>query len=1271
LDVKLFGSLELRRSNGVPLALQSKVARSLLAYVLTHRERSHARERLAGIFWPDLPEQQARRRLSQALWRIGETLGNDCLSADAFSVGWNPNAPIQLDLERFERAFVNTKSEAISPSSLHEAVTAYRGEFLEGIDEDWVLEARERYSNAFLTGLEQLAKTAESNGEFERALELARRVVALEPLREQAHREVMRLCLILGRPREALEQYEHCRSITLDELGEEPSSLTRALYQRVQIGETAPERTNAPLEISGTLPLVGRERERGLLLERLELARNGHGGLVLLEGEPGLGKTRLLTEIAQDAAWRGFEVRWGQGREWIALEPYALVREVIETGLTPLRAELLAQRLDGVWLREAGRVIARFNQLKTTLGSSVTLTPEHEGARLREAMVQTMLALGGLAPQLVVFDDLQWADEASLELLSTLTRRVQGAPILVVISYRPEESRERGTVWNTLQTIDREPGQLRVALGALSSTEAAQLVRRALGSSVETPLERRIGIESQGNPLLVLETLRALIENGGLEAGGQAELPLPASVREVIVARLTRLAPPIRAVLDAAAVIGSSLDIGLCSAASGQSNADTLVALDQLVRRGFLLEDESGLRFGHDKLRQIVYAELLEGDRRDLHRAIGQALETRDSQAFEVMARHFDEAGVWDKALEYHRRSAERASKLYDFAGALTHLDRAVTLGDSVGISAKQRFELLSERVNVLRILDRRPEHLTDLLEMEQLALGDAPRLGRVRCDRARLMVALGQFEESDVLARSVLEDARQREDQTQKAEALEVLAILAMRSGRRAEAIPLRREIVEAHRASGDIKREAAARRSLAQTLMLTQQLEEANREVRAALEMHRRLGDQLALASDVSVLGHIWRFRGHLRRAASCYQFDLETCRSIGNRSGQGSCLINLAQVSARLGQVGQAMRCYTQAIEVFTAINDPEGEASARYNLAGLQAGWLGDHRAAQTNLERAREFFERVNDHNGLAYCLLIESESALERNELTQARTLLNHEIIISQTTQNRWLGGQYEITCAELEIREGQPDQALERLGRAEQACRTLGLEALLLGIGTARADALLALGKSEEALAVIEALLADGDFNLRFAYHRALAALGRTDQAKEALEHAYRHLITALADLTPEARLSSLERVSAHREILAVWEAIHFQREVVRLPQIEAPTGRPLRDTEFVNVTWTLFAPEDNTVLDKSERRQAQLERLMREAGHQGASPTVDDLAQALGASRATIKRDLAALRRSGGELRTRGTRVTDLRDQGGVLESSSPLPLEISVRR
>ena len=1268
LEIKLFGGLELRGSDGAPLALPSRVARSLLAYILTHRDRSHPRERLIAVFWPELPEQTARRRLSQALWRIQQVLGDGLLETDPLAVRLNPRAPIRLDLETFEATFGGDPSGVIptglSSERLSEAIQSFRGEFLDGLDDDWVLEAREAFRERYLVGLERLARDAEAFGGFERALELARRVVSLEPMREQAHREVMRLCLILSRPREALEQYERCRRVMLEEFGEQPDAQTRGLYQRIQIGESSAQPGTSPLEVGASLPLVGRERERGMLLEHLELARTGRGGVVMLEGEPGLGKTRLLSELAQDAVWRGLEVRWSQGQEWIALEPYALVRQAVESGLTPIRAELIAQHLERTWLYEAARVIPAFAAFQNASLPRVPLESEQDGTRLREALVQTLLSHALAAPQVVIFDDLQWTDEASAELLVALARQLLTEPVLVVLSYRLDEARERPAVWNALQAIDSGFCRARIALEPLSSAETGQLVRRALGSASETPFAQRLGAEAQGNPLLVLETLRAVLEHGGLE-DDRTELPLPATVREVIVARLARLSPPARAVLDAAAVIGSNPVVELCIAASRSSPSETLSLLDQLVRRGYLAESPTGLRFTHDRLRQIVYGELIETERRAFHRAVGEALECRSDQAFELLARHFDQAGVWDRALEYHRRSAERASSLHDYQGALVHLDRALNLAETLGLDLEEHYALLERRVEALSVLNRRPEHAADLERMERLAEGNPVRLGRVRCGQARLLVATGQFQQGSDLARMVLEDAHARVDHLQEADALRVLATVATRTGRRIDALPLNRQIVELYRLAEHLPRLASAHRSLAQTLMLLQHLDEAHREIVVALGLHRKLKDRIGIASDVGVLGHIWRFRGQLERAAACYRFDLQTSRSIKNRSGEGSSLINLAQVSARLHLLGQAVSCYAQAVEVLAAINDPEGEASARYNLAGLQAGWLGDHHGALENLVAARHFFEHVADTNGLAYCLLIESEMALDRDESNRASELLNDDILVSGTLKNRWLGGQYDTTLAELEIRQGHPERALSRIERAEERCRSLKLDALLAGLVAARAEALLALDQPEAAFRAI-ADLEDADFKLEFVRHRALVALGRDADSRAALDRAHASLMRALNDLAPEDRRRSLQRVPIHRAIVGVWENAHLKRIVSRLPRLGAPTGRGLRDDEYVEVTWTLFSPEDNTALDKALRRQSQLARLLREASDQGAAPTVEDLARALEASPATLKRDLAALRQSSGQVRTRGTRTPET-----VQSIERPEPLEIPVSR
>jgi DNA-binding SARP family transcriptional activator/predicted ATPase/biotin operon repressor len=1278
--IKLLGGLELRRHDGVPVALTSRVARSVLAYLIVHRDRAHTREHLVGVFWPDEPETQARRKLSQALWKIGAALGQDVLMADSLAVRFSPDVAVQLDLDAFESVFTRGSPEAADQQAVQAALNAYRGEFMAGYSNDWVLDTREQFREALLTGLERLARRAEARGDLEQALEFSRRVVGLEPLREQAHREVMRLCLILNRPREALEQFERCRKVLLEELGEEPLPATRALYQRIQLGESSG--TSESVELERSIPLVGRETERAVLLEHLEQARRRRGGMVLLEAEAGLGKTRLLTEIAQDATWRGFEVRFGRGQEWGVLEPYAAIREVLETDLTPLRLELLSEHVDALWLREAARIVRAFERPGTSLTAS--LPPEQERSRLREAITRIVLALAGIVPQLIVLDDLQWLDDASLEWLAPLMRALRGAPLMIVLGYRPGEARERPAVWQALEALDREGGR-RIKLEALSGPEVAQLVRRALGTSVETPLERRLQLESQGNPLFVLETLQVLIEQGGLRQASlsdQSELPLPGSVREVIVSRLTRLDPRTRVALDAAAVIGTGFGSELCGAVSGLSRAATLEALDALIRRGFLMQSDAGIGFSHDRLRQIVYAELLEADRRALHAATARALEGLGSNDPALLALHFDEGGVRDRALEFHRRAAERAVGVYAYSAALEHLDRAVMLTDQVGLPVDARFALLESRVEVLGVLGRREEQFRDLETMMQLSNNDPVRLTGVKCRQARLLTSVGDLDQGRVLAEETLEEARTHGDRSLQAEALSVLAVIAMRSGRREEAIPIRQEIVEIHHGLGDVRREAKARRNLGNSLMVLQQLDEAYRQIRVALDLIRNRNDRVEIASLVSSLGHIWRFRGKYLRAAACYRFDLSLARSIGHRSSEASSLINLAQALEHLGRMVEAMQCYTQAIEVFQAINDPEGEASARYNLAGLLVEWTGDFQAVSAHLEAAQAFYRRVSDSNGLAYCLVNQAGMALQQADLQQAQAILNSEVLHTQGQRNRWLGVQHEVMLAQLEIELGRSDQALTRLERIEGVCRSIGLNALIPRIITVRADALLESGQPQVALGLIEELLgspdADTDFELHFRHFRVLDALGQPDPAQAdvqpdpaqaALDRAYQALLLALADLSTDQRAMSLSNVRKHREIVLAWESRNLRRETVRLPRAGTPTGRALRDDEYVDVTWTRFAPEDNTVQDKTERRQYRLARLVDQARDQGATPTVDDLARALDSSRATIKRDLAALRQAGSRVQTRGSRGVGNDADESHLAGSTGVSVQASV--
>jgi len=333
LRIRLFGGLSLTWDERPLPPIRSRLARSLFAYLVAYRHRGHSRELLAGIFWPDLPDATARRRLSQALWQIRRVLNPlpspvPFLLSHADMVQFNVDAPYWLDVEEFQGAC--SKFEAAQATDLgasildlKRAVDLYRGDFLAGFYEDWVAVERESLRETYLAALDRVLAWCKGRGAYEEALVYARRLVAVDALHEQGHREVMRLCYLLGRHNDALQQYELCRAILAQELGVEPTAATTALYEEIATRAREAEAPHLPLSVgpppspllegTGQMPLVGREEERATLVGYLEQALGGQGGLVLVEGEPGVGKTHLLQEVARDAAWRGMQGGVGAG----------------------------------------------------------------------------------------------------------------------------------------------------------------------------------------------------------------------------------------------------------------------------------------------------------------------------------------------------------------------------------------------------------------------------------------------------------------------------------------------------------------------------------------------------------------------------------------------------------------------------------------------------------------------------------------------------------------------------------------------------------------------------------------------------------------------------------------------------------------------------------------------------------------------------------------------------------------------------------------------
>jgi DNA-binding CsgD family transcriptional regulator len=417
-------------------------------------------------------------------------------------------------------------------------------------------------------------------------------------------------------------------------------------------------------------PLIGREHDLATLLPAIDAATAGSGGTIVLYGTGGVGKTRLAEALVEEAQRRGFRVVAGRAFPFESGVPYALFADAFMPLVRDFDAGTLATLTRGAE--------AELSLLLPGLGAAVRAQQSDDPAELRGRLLWTVTEfVGRLAarePLLLLFDDLHWADLSTLELLHFLARQAQHMPVLIVCTYNETERGQRPELRVIEQSL-LAMGLARVHhVAPLSEQETSELVRRTFGvqSSITRDFCAMLFSWTQGNVFFVRETLQSLVESGRLQrredgrwtGWDQAELELPGTIRDAIVARLSRLGTEARTVADVAAVIGTRFDHELLRAAIGADEAALLAGIDELRRLHIILESTGGseLRydFAHPMLRQAIYAELGTARARGLHRNVAEAMERRSGAAAiahaDELAFHFSRAetgALEPKAVQY------------------------------------------------------------------------------------------------------------------------------------------------------------------------------------------------------------------------------------------------------------------------------------------------------------------------------------------------------------------------------------------------------------------------------------------------------------------------------------------------------------------------------------------------------------------------------------------------------------------------------------------
>ena len=1198
-------------------------AASLFAYLVTYRQRAHARDVLAGTLWSDLPDAQARRNLSTALWRVRRTLGHDYVLTGEESVAFNTQSDYWLDVAAFEEIVDEETGkqgdkETLStclPEFLSTAVDLYCGEFLEGFGDDWCLLERERLRALYLEALQGLVSSHTARGDYQAALRYALLLTRHDPLREQAHREVMRLQLSLGQRNAALQQYHLCCQLLQDELGQEPLPETVALYHEIQ--HRAEARPSPPplFNALNRLPIVGRAKERCDLLAHVEATLSGQGRLVLVEGEAGVGKTRLMIEIAADAQWRGAAVLWGRGRDLDALPPYGPLVEAMEKGLTPLRASQLAGLAEETWLSQMSLLLPSLSRLIPNLQQPLYLSPEQEHSRLLEAICWYLRGLSRIAPHVIMLEDIHWADEQTLEALQVLTSGLSQMRLLVLCAFRAETVREKSWLWEALLALDKSPTCHRLSLNRLSETDTKELVRLALGQADPVPdFGQRMYQETDGNPLFVAETLKTLTEDGVLrwnEAGGWSvsepaaisrALGVPQGISQMIDRRLSRLDADARTVLEMAAVLGEHFDLPWLAAACEWDGERLLASTGALVRRQWLQEREDGYAFHHDKTRQAVYAGLGPTRRRALHRRAGQALEKLAPDKVEELAWHFYRGELWTKAPTYCIKAGEKAQSLHANQEALEHYARALSFlpeGDEQAATALMRIGdicfLLADVENSLAAY-RRALPIWERLGNQAMLAEVNYAIGRCYFSQGRIdedvrYILRGlSYAEPAGLQRAIIKGLRMSARCFHLNGDLDAMQSSTARAMQLAEQVKDWHELGECHRLLGDL---CLLQGDYSQALTHDFQAVALFSQVKGyedrQIMLYNNIAEKYTLVGDAE---NALRYARHA----------MELAHKVGFVTGEGRLYLTISDVYIYLGQWDKAKAELEKVLALATRINNRQFQAICHAAL-GLIAKGEGNLSQATASLERAVEMTQVVAPQHVAAWSLQL-ANLCVELGDLKRAKALVTKGQALAQARKDRPIIGLSQRVLGRLE----------SASARWERAARAF--------------EASLAVFRAPENKLELARTCTD--------YGLLCLATGEVERGQHLLQNTLQDFIK----LGAKADQARLEGILRGRKIQ------------VRLAACDAPLGRPLQDEDKVSVIWIVDGGIEEAAMlarkGKVALRHWRLLRLLDEAKSQGGEPTVSDLAQALRVDERTIKRDLAALRAQGKPVATRHAKVS-----------------------
>ncbi len=956
LVLYLFGFPRIK-IDGKEIVLDTRKAVALLAYLVLENH-PHSRETLAALLWPDYDHTHARAALRRTLSTLNKAIGSQHITTQGETIELNTSTGAWIDLAQFDHCLNAAKKHQhpdneVCPDclqSLIEAARLARGDFMDGFSlrdsfpfEEWQFFKREEVRRKLSGVLNTLSLNLGKMAQKEAATEYARRWLALDPLREEAHQRLMLLYAQSGQQNAAVHQYRQCVRILDQELGVSPLEETTSLYHAILENRTSSLPMDQPKGISGQLPLAlptrsGRVETSPQLVgrtdewETIQAAYNRGAGMVInLVGEAGIGKTYLAEAWLAHVKGSGAVVLSGRCYEGETNLAYNPLLEALRKRLKEPEAQNAVLMAPPYWLNEMVRLLP---ELSTPVPGAVSSWNQAEHGsqnQFFEGLRQfiALLARGPL-PGVLFLDDLHNADLSTLDFLTYLARRSKEFPLLVLAAWQEDGSAAAQRLKQLALETNRAGTGQTLRLSRLNSEEISLLIKAVLKDPAGTPfdLDQKIQQETEGIPYFIMEYLSAYQE-GKLNTPNAAWL-IPSGVRDLLLARLANLDETALQLLSAAAVIGRSFSFEAVQLISGRSETETLNGLELLAARGFIqektpvqesLSSEFRYDFSHEKLRAIVYEQISPARRRILHRRAAEGLlnTSRSPQANETLAHqiahHFREAGQHENAAQHYAIAGQHALSIYANSEALKYFNAALALDHPEKAA-------LHESIGDLQTLTG--DYRAALNSYEAAAAHECQeckpqlefKIGKVHARR-------GDWKTAEAHFATALNNLTAGEYPELQSQIYANWSHIAYRRGQSDRALEL------------------------------------ASR----ALQIAAAGTDLLSLAAVHNVLGILYRAMGELDPAVGHLSKSLEAAQSAKNIGAKIAALNNLALVYRETEKYDQGVQFATAALEACIQIGDRHHEAALRDLLADFYHA-VGQTDQSLAQLEQAVKILSEI-------------------------------------------------------------------------------------------------------------------------------------------------------------------------------------------------------------------------------------------------------------------------------------------------------------------